>query len=520
MNVKSPAAVMMVVLGTRTFALADDTRQAPKSRLLFPESVERAMMGEGTKRTVPETELPFAERELKERPGWPNDLFKAKPNSAPPAPIGAKSEQTFVPFTPAAAPGSKEMMAFEADVNEVVQQFLREPKADEPIQDLHPKVRDYPNLPREYVLLYYLFESKPTAAKWYLEKALVEYPDDPEPWTILGRIALQDNRNAEADLDFTKAKQLLAGSPDSDHKKLVERDALNGMAQVAERREQWAEAEKRLREYLKKYPEDIDALQRLAHTLFWQSSRNEAYDILKQAKEIDIRNSQKNHTPERMLTAPAIIAQFFDAYERRTCGNTSKNADAWFRYALKQSPRNLQLRGTVAVWALENGETAFAEEQAKQSLRLQPIGKVGKTDAWMLNGLVAMWEKHWSEAESWFDKVLAVEPKSFIARNNLSLALVEQDDPKKKQRALELAQANLNDNLDSAVALSTLAWVHERRGELFGDALANFMKDGGDERRSKMMMRAILETNRAMFSRPEDEKLFEKLKDSERPDAD
>ena len=38
---------------------------------------------------------------------------------------------------------------------------------------------------------------------------MVENPSDPEPWVILGSIALNDNRMAESEIDFAKANQLL-----------------------------------------------------------------------------------------------------------------------------------------------------------------------------------------------------------------------------------------------------------------------------------------------------------------------
>ena len=64
----------------------------------------------------------------------------------------------------------------------------------------------------------------------------------------------------------------------------------------------------------------------------------------------------------------------------------------------------------------------------------------------MLRGLVALWEKDWTEAENYFQEVILEAPNDFVARNNIALALVEQDDPAKKQRALAYAEANYRDN--------------------------------------------------------------------------
>ena len=63
-------------------------------------------------------------------------------------------------------------------------------------------------------------------------------------------------------------------------------------------------------------------------------------------------------------------------------------------------------------------------------------------------------------------------PNDFVARNNLALALVEQDDPAKKQRALAYAEANYRDNKNNPDALSTLGWVYFRRNEFDQAGLA------------------------------------------------
>jgi hypothetical protein len=63
-------------------------------------------------------------------------------------------------------------------------------------------------------------------------------------------------------------------------------------------------------------------MQRLARAMFWQKNKNrdvakKAYSLLTKAKEIDKRNAEKNHTAEKLLPAAAIIAQFFDDYEKQ-----------------------------------------------------------------------------------------------------------------------------------------------------------------------------------------------------------
>ena len=114
------------------------------------------------------------------------------------------------------------------------------------------------------------------------------------------------------------------------------------------------------------------------------------------------------------------------------------------------------------------------------------------------------------------------------------MALVEQDDPAKKQRALDYAEANLRDNKNNPDALSTLGWVHFRRNEFdqAGLALDQAVKAAGgslhdadtatyvahvlhqreQDREAKAILEPLLKTDRPFSMRPEALELCEKLK--------
>ena len=126
------------------------------------------------------------------------------------------------------------------------------------------------------------------------------------------------------------------------------------------------------------------------------------------------------------------------------------------------------MRRFVAIWALEKGQIAFAKDQAEAALRIEASDSKkygGSHLGHVLRGLVGLWEKNWTDAESCFQTILSESPNDFVARNNIALALVEQDDSEKKRRALDYAEANLRDTRNNPDALSTLGWVHFRRNE-------------------------------------------------------
>ena len=152
----------------------------------------------------------------------------------------------------------------------------------------------------------------------------------------------------------------------------------------------------------------------------------------------------------------------------------------------------------------------------------------------ILRGLIGLWEKDWAEAESNFQEVLAESPSDFVARNNIALALVEQDSQAKKQRALDYAAANLRDAKNNPDVLSTLGWVHFRRNEFdqAGAALDQAIKAAGSslhdsdtgtywahilhyrqqDQEAKGILESLLNNGRAFSMRPEALALYEKVK--------
>ena len=367
--------------------------------------------------------------------------------------------------TASAAPGSKRY----PELQEALDLLLKKRDGVAAVKKLEEASRKYPELPSAHVLMYTIFAqvNQPTAARAELDEAIKTSPTDPEPYVILGNIALQERRVADAKRDFDKAKQLLAGYTNAERKGAVEQQTLSGLALVAESGSDWKAAEAYLRDLLKLVPRDLVAHQRLARSLFWQGKAADAYAVLKQAKQIDRENAWKYNTREVFLTPEAIMAMFYGQYEGPK--STTGNAEKWFRAALKNAPNDLPTCQCVAIWALEKGKLDFAKEQAEAALRIEaadvacPTEKrrySGSNVGRMLRGLVALWEKDWPEADRYFEIVILDNPNDFIARNNLALALVEQNDPAKRRRALDYAEANVRDHQNNPDALSTLGWVH------------------------------------------------------------
>jgi tetratricopeptide (TPR) repeat protein len=356
------------------------------------------------------------------------------------------------------------------EVQEAVRLLADKLDIDGAIKKLEDAEYEHPEIPSAPEMIHQLLDEmfQPTAVRGRLEDALKADPGNPEPWVVLGTIALLDQRFAEAELDFTQAQQLLPSYTNTQRKQAIGLQMHSGLAQVAEIRGRWNVAEAHLREMSNMAPDDSTALQRLARSLFWQGMTQEAYDILKKAKAFDREDARKNRGREGVLNPPAILAQWYDQYEGAHPGRNNSSAAMFFRYAIKIAPDDLPTRQAAAIWALENGDIAFAREQAEAALRIEKSD--GKTHPWstvghMLRGVVALWEKDWPTAEDQLGVLINQCPNDFAAKNNLALALVEQNDPRKKRLALEFAEAYSESYPNNPDALSTLGWVHYRRNE-------------------------------------------------------
>jgi tetratricopeptide (TPR) repeat protein len=350
-------------------------------------------------------------------------------------------------------------------------------------------------------------------------------------------------------MDFQKAQQLLTTFTDARRKNALEQQALSGVAQLAAAREDWNEAETRLREFLKNSPDDLPAHQHLARSLFRQSKAQEAYAVLKKAKEIDRRDAARPGGRELLLPAEAMLAKLYAEYD----GPGSQSADHWYQRALTQAPDDLPTRVEVAIWALGEGKLAFAEEQADAVLRIEAADLANSltqrryadsTVGRALHGLVALWKKDWVQAEHDFEKVILESPTDVAARNNIALALVEQNDPVKKRRALEYVEANyrdMNNSPDALPTLGTLGWVYYRRGEFAHAELALelavnatndktdpdtatylahvLVQQGKDWQAKEVLEKLPLKAGRRFSMRPEALKLYEKVKDAKKPEG-
>ncbi len=319
-------------------------------------------------------------------------------------------------------------------------------------EKLKEAVKEHSELPPAEVIMAQWFARGQHAAgvRMYLERAVNNEPDDPSAYIFLGDFALRERRVTEADLLLAKAQTLLGSFKNAERKELMVPQVANGLAAVAEARRKWPEAAKQLRTWLEAQPESAAAMQRLARVLFKQTKAQEAWDQLKAAKEAD----------PKMLNPAAILAGYYQQAKDPT------NAKKWMDYAVQSEPKDLRTRLVAAGWALTTAETQEqlerAKEEASQALRLDPKSLQAK----VLRGAVALYQQDYKNAEMYFESAEKQAPTNFAAKNNLALALCEQDDDLKKALALDYAKVNSTLYPKNVAAVSTLGWVLYRLGRL------------------------------------------------------
>ncbi len=278
-----------------------------------------------------------------------------------------------------------------------------------------------------------------------LEQAAAENPEYPGIYLSFGQLCLAEARLTGALLHFEKAASL---PPPSDwtevQKCYLQQQALAGQATVAEGRRHWQSAEEALSAWLDLEPDNGPARQRLARALFHVDKAEEALNQLKRAHEVDSDLD------------PAGISM---GWLHHAKGEREK-AGQWMKDAVTNAPNDPKSHFGYAAWLLE------VDRPDEACDHVETAGRLGleSRELTLLLGQLCRARRDYEQAEQYFLQLHQESPADFQAGNLLALALVEQDDPSKRERARQLAEVNARQYPQSADALATLGWIHYRQG--------------------------------------------------------
>jgi tetratricopeptide (TPR) repeat protein len=353
-------------------------------------------------------------------------------------------------------------------------------------------------------------------ARAELEDCVVKFSKDPEPYLMMGDLAFQDRRVTDADMLFKEATRLAAEYTENAKRKRDFDIRCNaGSAAVAEARKQWELAQKHLQAWIDLDPDNASAHQRMGIVLFQLSKPQEALEQFREAKKLD----QKAVQPE------LAMARLYDDAKKR---DTAKKL---IEAAIKEAPKDPAVLLAASQWYLGQNDLERAKAIAEDALKLDAKSLEGR----VVRGAIARVARDYATAEKFFYDAHVQSPGNFPASNSLALVLIESDDKDSRQRALEMAEANVamhRENSPQQVnALTTLAWVYYKLGRredaekilaqitqnnaLTTDGayyVAKLLSDRGEKDRARKILEEVLANEPMFATRPDAVDLLAKLK--------
>ena len=353
-------------------------------------------------------------------------------------------------------------------------------------------------------------------ARAELEDCVIKFSKDPEPYLMMGDLAFQDRRVTDADMLFKEATRLAAEYTENAKRKRDFDIRCNaGSAAVAEARKQWELAQKHLQAWIDLDPDNASAHQRMGIVHFQLSKPQEALEQFREAKKLD----QKAVQPE------LAMARLYDDAKKR---DTAKKL---IEAAIKEAPKDPAVLLAASQWYLGQNDLERAKAIAEDALKLDAKSLEGR----VVRGAIARVARDYATAEKFFYDAHVQSPGNFPASNSLALVLIESDDKDSRQRALEMAEANVamhRENSPQQVnALTTLAWVYYKLGRredaekilaqitqnnaLTTDGayyVAKLLSDRGEKDRARKILEEVLANEPMFATRPDAVDLLAKLK--------
>lgn len=305
------------------------------------------------------------------------------------------------------------------------------------------------HLPPAAVMLarLHLAAGQKSAGRQQLEAAAVEHADSGDVHLAFGDFALAEGRVADAQLHFARASQLCQDDPTDSGRQLLR--AQLGLAAVAERRQQWPEAERRLREAIRVDNRQVAPLRRLARAQFQQQRFEDAEKTLRYVRRLD----------ESGQPAELTLAGWHARSGRSEEAERLMVALADQATGDQRAEDVAETLVALALWHLETDRPQTAQDFIDRLVEADPE----HPQRLRLAGLAARAVGDLETAESCFQQLMLDQPDDFAITNQLVLVLIDQQDEAKQKRALQLAEMNARLH-DHPARLVSLGWVHHRLG--------------------------------------------------------
>jgi tetratricopeptide (TPR) repeat protein len=338
------------------------------------------------------------------------------------------------------------------EVNSAITRF-RERDVDGCRAMLERVYDDDPKVPPPGVMMATLWLSvkQVAAARAELDQTVTKFPDDPEPYLVLGDLAFQDRMVTDAAVLFDRAAEMTAKyEVNAKRKRDFEIRVHAGKAAVYEARGKWDDALAEIRKWVDIDPDSASAKQRLGSALFQLEKPEEALVAFGEAHQLDGKLPRKE----------MLLARLYD--QAKKVDKARELVDA----AVKEAPDDAAVRLGAANWFLSHGDTAAARVNGDKAIELDPKN----LEARIVNGTIARVARDFEGASKLFGEAHSQSPRNFVASDSLALVLAELPEKENVQRALEIAETNVamvKDNPQLQVtSLTTLSWVLYKLGRM------------------------------------------------------
>lgn len=308
-----------------------------------------------------------------------------------------------------------------------------------------------------------------------LNRAADKEPNAPEPYLMLGQLALLEGRLTDAYVLFEKANLELDGKAtkwSEDKLKTYKKNVYAGRVSVCEQRQNWKQGETEVDHWLALDPQDPVALFRKGRLLFMQADKDdkkiaEARKLLEDAYANAVSNRKD---PEQLPVVPPVELALL---ELQTANGSVEKArkeitlidskESEWKANKKEGSR---VFSTVSQWYLGQGNFNQAKNYAIKASEMDPKSPALR----QLTAVIDYYNNHNKEAEDEFSAMNQEQPDDFFAANFLALVLADAklpdgaNDDTKRLKAVRIAEMNARLNPKSPVALATLGWAYYNAG--------------------------------------------------------
>lgn len=307
--------------------------------------------------------------------------------------------------------------------------------------------QQHPQIPPTEILLgkMFLATNQKASARTILENFISKQPDDPEPYLLFAIEALNDRRMTDAELLFQRAATATKSyQGNTKLKRYFLLLTFNGLATMAERREDWKEAVLHLQAWAQEDPDQFLIHRRLGRSLFLAGQPKPAYEEFVKAKQVDSKQ------PNAFVSIARLYSQ----------QGKTQDAKKFIDRAIKEDGDSPNTRLAAAQWLLETDDYA----KAKQHLDVVLRGDPGMADALFQRGLLARMENDHKAAEKFLSLAHLQAPSSLAVNDQLAHVLMSQSEPEKRRMGTGFAALNARLFPQSAQAQVTLGWVYYQLG--------------------------------------------------------